>query len=1548
MGDPAAHEMADLERGFSSEDDAEYRSGDDEASKFVENEPSKRGKISQKKKIEQTNFAKWMDTNQKSLTRKAVKQSVNQDNSLAYMIRSWEGGEKIITSPRDYQMELFERAKQQNTIAVLDTGSGKTLIAALLLDHTVNQELEDRAKGLPRRIAFFLVEKVALAFQQHAVLECNLAHSVAVFSGESIKNTWTKGFWETQLADHEVIVCTAEILNQCLQYAYIRIDQINLLVFDEAHHTKKNHPYARIIKDYYASGKDRGLRLPRIFGMTASPVDALIDVRQAAIELEGLLHSRIATTADPDALRRAVGRPKKEIIYKYNPLVKPIQTMLTFKLRPLIANNKQFSKAFAFSEAAARELGTWFVDRMWQLFLEDEELLKLEAKTERSLSKDMAAPEVVEKHRNAVRSARELIRSHEFPKPEPGLLSSKLKTLSKLLEEYFTDSSIRCIVFVERRWTAKLLTDFFESHAAEIPGLKVGSLMGANAEGGSSQTSFREQIRTILSFKKGNTNCIFATSVAEEGLDIPDCNLIIRFDICKTMIQYIQSRGRARQADSTYIHLIEGGNGDHRRIMHQNAENEKLLRRFCNTQPEDRLLKGSDYDMDFFLRQERNQRQYTIKSTGARLTYKNSLPILQAFLNTLRNQDDYAEGMDLVADYSILSVQGGFICEVMMPPLSPVTSAIGKVYSTKQVAKCSAAFELCFQLIQKKFLDDHLRSKFVEKRHVMANARLAVSSKNKAKYDMRLKPQIWAELGVPEKLYATVLILSKPSALERPSRPLFILTRTPLPQLKPFLLFLGPVEQEMTSDLVCQVLNCPITPTEEDLQLLTKFTLKIFVDIFNKKYAANAQALPYFFAPTNKDHVFLFSNLQDPRNAVDWPLLRHVADRDAEAYTGDEPEEFFQDKYIVDPHDGARRFWLQGIRKDLTCTSPVPADVEHQPTHRQWKRREVPHDILHWSLTAWKATREAHENKWKENQPVVVGKYATLRRNFLADINETSKNPFCYFVLEPMRISPLPVDVVAMAYLLPSIIHRIEQNLIALDACRLLQLDIHPDLALEALTKDSDNQGEDERMDSIQAFEPVNFQPGMGANYERLELLGDSFLKMATTIAVFTLIPNKDEFDYHCERMVMICNQNLFGVAKSDDLKLHEYIRSKSFERGTWYPVLKLEFGKTHLKTLKQMDEHRLADKSIADVCEALIGAAYMTTRKHDDYDLAVRAVTRLVNHKQHPMTKWDDYHAAYVMPGWQTMPANAAELDMAQKIHEATGYQFKHPRVLRSAFRHPSRPYVFDKVPHYQRLEFLGDALFDMACVDYLFHIAPDEGPQWLTEHKMAMVSNQFLGCLAVSLGFHKFILHHHASIGSQIHEYVTEITEARRAAEDAAEAAGKPRSAYSRDYWVEAPQPPKCIPDVLEAYVGAIFVDSKYDYSVVQQFFHAHVLPFFASMRMYDTFANKHPVTFFTQYVFETFGCHAYGLHAEEMPVKDDTGLVTGKTQVVAGILLHGQVVEGAVRDSGRYAKIAAARKALDKLRSMTRQEFLDAYKCDCKPGEAAEDISESATAI
>ena len=104
----------------------------------------------------------------------------------------------------------------------------------------------------------------------------------------------------------------------------------------------------------------------------------------------------------------------------------------------------------------------------------------------------------------------------------------------------------------------------------------------------------------------------------------------------------------------------------------------------------------------------------------------------------------------------------------------------------------------------------------------------------------------------------------------------------------------------------------------------------------------------------------------------------------------------------------------------------------------------------------------------------------------------------------------------------------------------MLGLDVKIGLALEAITKDSDNTDE-------HRAEQIQFQRGMGKNYERLEFIGDSFLKMATSISLYAQNAGDDEFESHVKRMLMICNKNLFKNAV--EMGLYKYIRSQSFSR---------------------------------------------------------------------------------------------------------------------------------------------------------------------------------------------------------------------------------------------------------------------------------------------------------------------------------------------------------------------------------------------------------------
>lgn len=116
--------------------------------------------------------------------------------------------EKAALEARHYQIQLFERAKQGNVIACIDTGSGKTLIAAMLLEHVHALQTSESTPLTPSKISLFLVNLVPLVHQQAAFLDANTSLKIRVLYGEVTQESLTQRHWDKvkQVSDSVCIV----------------------------------------------------------------------------------------------------------------------------------------------------------------------------------------------------------------------------------------------------------------------------------------------------------------------------------------------------------------------------------------------------------------------------------------------------------------------------------------------------------------------------------------------------------------------------------------------------------------------------------------------------------------------------------------------------------------------------------------------------------------------------------------------------------------------------------------------------------------------------------------------------------------------------------------------------------------------------------------------------------------------------------------------------------------------------------------------------------------------------------------------------------------------------------------------------------------------------------------------------------------------------------------------------------------------------------------------------------------------------------------------
>ena len=457
---------------------------------------------------------------------------------------------------RLFQLELASTALKASTLVVLPTGLGKTVVALMVL-----------LARLPRGKALFLAPTKPLVEQHASFLEKVLEDaSIAVtFTGE-IPPERRREMWEGA----RVVVSTPQVVENDLLSRRISLRDVSLIIFDEAHRAVGNYAYVYIAERYQREGTDR-----LVLGITASPGSSLERIEEVSNNL-GAARIETKTEADPDVSPFVHERDIEVVKVVVPPEIMRLRTLLeevledrgealnhlggsdglrmpkrmdrTSKkellemqktLRGMIAKNPSPSLYQAVSVLAevlklkhAVELAeTQGVDSLARYL----DRLESEASSpggSKAAKRIMADPRVVE----AVSDLARMDVDHP-----------KLRAVRELVEEQLVaKADSRIMVFTNYRDTASSVLDYLREGAGDLirPVRFVGQSSRATDEG----LSQKKQAEILRKFREGEYNVLIATSVGEEGIDIPATDLVIFYEPVPSEIRSIQRKGRTGRA----------------------------------------------------------------------------------------------------------------------------------------------------------------------------------------------------------------------------------------------------------------------------------------------------------------------------------------------------------------------------------------------------------------------------------------------------------------------------------------------------------------------------------------------------------------------------------------------------------------------------------------------------------------------------------------------------------------------------------------------------------------------------------------------------------------------------------------------------------------------------------------------------------------------------------------------------------------------------------------------------------------------------------------
>lgn len=1234
----------------------------------------------------------------------------------------------------------------------------------------------------------------SLSEQQYHIIKHNLpAYHVRALTGADNVDKWTtKELWNLFLTGVHVVVGTPAVLADALTHGFVSLSRLSLLVYDECHRCIKKDPMNKIMQNFYHPAKQIGDPRPHVLALSASPVMNSAANQNSLQTIESNLD---ATTVTPvryhEELDAYVHPPRLVKIEFAESCPDHVSTacrvleialssydfeqdpyVLELKSRSLHCDSKALrslqevmdtgktyctdqlkllsNRARHINNDLGPDYADWYISTCVTRFLESRQnvdplFLDSETKERQHLEGILMS---------AVHSA-DSTSASTLDKYDT---SDKAKALLEVLSKE-VQADLRSIIFVEQRAMVLALAQLLRCSGLSDK-YKIGTFFGTSTFSGRTSSlvdlfDAKSQAQDLKEFRDGSKNLMIATNVLEEGIDIPACNRVICFDLPKSLISFVQRRGRARQVDSCYMLFVPRNDIQSDPARWQGLEEEMRKAYMDESRAQNAtagIAEATNDDDDG----DASQIKYIVKSTGALLTLENARGHLHHFCAiAIRQNSRYIDPRPEFATkkHPILK---NWTASVTLPSFvhqSIRCAESSRSWSREHTATKDAAFSAYKALHQARLVNDNLLP-------AIKSPAPEPGIKNAEQPSLAQVAKQWSIWDIcpdPDTLTGPVWHASQ--------------------------IMLRLSEREVLS----QVLWLPFGIDDV-------LTIKLH---WNTEICYEAHIRPL---------ADISLNAEARRKAIDWTslALRSV-------FSNSMPSEHQDFAMLLSAPDGkiASDFTgahigneFVGSRQSHMCDWLGSGIVRVAGHHgRAYVLQDV-HEPLPESQDSAQAPLETQ---------LVVNSFPK-RRSFLL-VSENDQTGTAYtstqsFPVSQCTVDRLPIEYSILTVLLPSILHQVEISRIvkSLNATILGPVQMrNPARVLEAISAPG-------------AQEPAG-------DYNRLEYLGDSILKFCTELQLVAQNPTFPEAFLSAAKDRIVCNRNLAQASR--EAGLDQFILTIPFVGRKWRPPYFHELATT--STTEITSTREMSTKVLADVVEALIGAAFVD----GGLQRAYTCIQTLL-----PKESWWDSEVLFDTILDEAAHADSICLDRLEKL---VGHHFKHPRLLLEAITHASRPN--DSVPSYERLEFFGDAVLDLIITPKL-HEHPRKLRHWdLHRIHEALVNGYFLGycCMSVSgeeetyevvnvssskslkmetrKALNRYHLYDFLRASGQLLNAKQESIARFKALSGPIATALQSSDIYP---WPDltALQPEKFFSDIVEAILGAMYLDTRGDLDVCEKF--------------------------------------------------------------------------------------------------------------------------------